>query len=300
MFEGAEGKRIVMAMRALEEKILAKVEKSLAGMRVEMMQANANLAAEVETHAAEQKELCSKVDDMNMEAFESRSDLLERLEDIKAEISQDALDSRIDLLASIEELDMKIKGTSATVMEMSSVERQLEQDIAQRGDFEFNLQDITQQSAFVIESLETQLEKDIAQQNGTDFGSDEQDEQDEVYKAEVQALAYRPSVEAVAPDVIKPRKAEEQNRCAVTTSACSLDMSQQPAKSPPTEHDQDMWSALPTNLISGVPYSSKMSMASVPFSRKPAPLAQGFNIHRPRPVGRMSSCHSAPVLEPLF
>jgi hypothetical protein len=300
MFEGVEGKRLVMAMKALEEKILAKVEKSLVAMREEMKQENASLEKEVSGVAADQKELCSKVDEISMEALESRSDLLDRLD----EISREALESRIDCLASLEDIDTKIKDIQAATNGIESLETQLDKDILQQNSAEMSARDLEfamKKAAAImeIESLEAQLEKEILLQNGTDFDGIDHEDHVDVCEAEVQAMGNMLGAEATAPDA----HAAQSSSDAKETSACSLDLAPQPSsKLPPTPYDQiqDMWSAASINWTSGASYSNKVSTAGASYSRKPAPFAQGFNIHRPRPVGRMTSCHSAPLLEPLF
>jgi hypothetical protein len=304
MFEGVEGKRLVMAMKALEEKILAKVEKSLVAMREEMKQENASLEKGVSCVAADQKELCSKVDDISMEALESRSDLLDRLD----EISREALESRIDCLASLEDIDTKIKHIQTTTVGIESLESQLDKDILQQNSAELSARELdieTKKAAasMKIESLEAQLEREILLQNGADFDCTDQEEHVDVYEAEVQAMGNTAAAEATVPNAPVSQTSEKMSSDAKETSACSLDLAhQQSSKLPPTPYDQiqDMWSTASLNWTAAASYSSKASIAGASYSRKPAPFAQGFTIHRPRPVGRMTSCHSAPLLEPLF
>merc|ERR1719359_1458704 len=102
-FEGPEGKRLVMAMKALEEKIVAHVDKSLVEMRQAIKENTLKSEAQswmLKNIVAEQKDLSSNVEDLSMEAFESRSDLLAQLE----EVSREALESRSDLITRLDEI----------------------------------------------------------------------------------------------------------------------------------------------------------------------------------------------------
>jgi hypothetical protein len=322
MFEGVEGKRIVMAMKALEERILAKVEKSLVGMREEMKSESAGLEKEVKDIAAEQKEFCSKVDDVSMEAFESRSDLLDRLE----EISREALESRIDHLKSIEDIETKIKdmqrmqgmqgcaspcASYALPQAMAnfgteSLETQLERDILQQNNAEMDIDmkfDHAEGFNMEIESLEAQLEQEILLQNGADFVPARHVLRDPDAIESLPDVPIPEKIEIVQADTDAPNQQaiEKDGPDVMETSACSLDLARQPSsKLTSKAHDQDMWSPSSINWMSGASYSNKISVAGVSYSRKPASFAQGFNVHRPRPVGRMTSCHSAPLLQPLF
>merc|ERR1719353_1330047 len=101
-FEGPEGQRMVMAMKALEEKIIARVENSLVEMRQDIQQNKSKSQADSEmlrNVVAEQDDLSSRVDALSKEAFESRLDLITRTE----EISQEAFEMRADCLASLDE-----------------------------------------------------------------------------------------------------------------------------------------------------------------------------------------------------
>jgi len=298
MFEGAEGKRLVMAMKALEEKILAKVEVSLGSMREEMKREHSSLKSEVKEVAEEQRDLYNKVDEISTEAFECRSDLLDRLD----EISREALESRIDLVASLEDIEMKIDSSRETTMGIESLDAQLEQDILQQNltELEFELKTESAPKAVDrIESLEAQLEQVISLQNGADFDVFDEGENYNDYEAEVQAMGNMCDSEADALDTLAAT--EKPASDAMELSACGLDLCAQSSPKPPSgTRSQDMWNPTTINWASGVPYSNKVSIAGDTFGRKTSPFAQGFNIHRPRPVGRMTSCQSAPLLEPLF
>merc|ERR1739838_32938 len=100
-----------------------------------------------------------------------------------------------------------------------------------------------------IESLEAQLEKEILLQNGTDFDGIDHEDHVDVYEAEVQAMGNMLGAEATAPDA----PAAQSSSDAKETSACSLDLAPQPSsKLPPTTYDQiqDMWSAASINWTS--------------------------------------------------
>merc|ERR1719247_2435231 len=128
-FEGPEGKRLVMAMKALEDKIVARVEQSLITMRQDIKQTN----TKTEAQSWMQKDLSQRMEDLNTEAMDSRTDLLQRLEEISLEayesrcdlltrtdeISSEALEARVDCMASLEELEQKIMSGASAVSQLS-------------------------------------------------------------------------------------------------------------------------------------------------------------------------------------
>merc|ERR1712139_333825 len=96
-------------------------------------------------------------------------------------------------------------------------------------------------------------------------------------------------------------------------TAFDLDMSEQvQAETPKESKDLNInWSSASRAEI---PFSAKKGFADelynsanmvVPpaftaFNKKPPMIATNFNVHRPRPVARMTSSQSMPGLAPLF
>merc|ERR1719253_1429188 len=88
-FYGEEGKRTLLAMKALEEKICAKVGRALATMRHDIdaklesvEQCNLKTVAQSAPQVVHEKfqDLSDQVLQLSLEAFESRSDLLAQME----------------------------------------------------------------------------------------------------------------------------------------------------------------------------------------------------------------------------
>mmetsp|Transcript_17396 Transcript_17396/g.32785 ORF Transcript_17396/g.32785 Transcript_17396/m.32785 type:complete len:343 (+) Transcript_17396:52-1080(+) len=299
-FEGPEGRRIVMAMKALEEKILTKVERSFVGMRRDLEQTNAKLCMEVipavqklgtevitnandleQTNAklcmevipavqklgkeviSNERYLCSKVDELSMEAFESRSDLLAQID----EISREALESRADLLASVEEIEARMKNTSPA---MESLEVKMNDGSAA-------IQD--------LENLEMQLDKDIAQANHELDSA----QQEDLRNLQAEVCALDQNCEAK----------EEKKHTAIDLDLSSRHSSEEERKPAFLLQPQD---GFYSDALGGALYSSKNTLSaptSAMFSKKSAPFAHGFNIHRPRSLARMTSSSSTPLLAPL-
>merc|ERR1719291_807247 len=72
-FEGPEGRKLVMAFKGLEDKILANVERSLRSIRQEVMPG-------IDKLASEQAELRHSLDAFGRDAFESRADLIAQID----------------------------------------------------------------------------------------------------------------------------------------------------------------------------------------------------------------------------
>jgi len=326
-FEGPEGRRMVMVMKALEEKILAQVETTLVGMRKEIQQNKSKSEAQswmLKNIVAEQKDLSTRIDTLGAEAFESRSDLMAEIDEVSREalesrsdliaraeeISKEAFEARIDCLASLDELDTKLKAwiplretqleqdmlseVPATVPGEAEMQ-QLEESRAKISDLVAKLQDKANtsnllaglQSAVTTATNESTAKSDAALHRA-----------DEVFVAESDAALHQ------APDI--PAKQQ---------TACDLDLSDHVSSSNSKESkDLGAWLQHPGLRAAEAPYSSKlglkgelfanaMKMTAAPsmaFNKRPPLAAPTFNLHRPRPVTHMTSSQSMPFLAPLF
>lgn len=331
-FEGPEGKRMMMAFKALEEKILAKVERSLAGMHENIEQTEKKLSIDImpmiESLAEEQKDLSNKVNEISMESFESRSDLIAQID----EISREALESRIDCLASLEELQIKMDNTM-DMKDLECLEMQLDQDMDIQADFDFH-------SAQKDDHLETLLaEVRALGQNQTaqsaeqfapssQAASDEKDQATEQKHTTCDAdfedwtppktLGKTQTVDSAKVIVSSSRAASDQSDEATKQrrTACDLDLSDEAFTNTQDKgnqpHEWLQWArdhnfngpdGRRQSSPAGALYSSKQTSAEAlgrPFEKKPVPFAHGFNIHRPRPTARLASCQSMPLLAPLY
>jgi hypothetical protein len=327
-FEGPEGKRLVMAMKGLEEKVLAQVEKSLAGIRQEVKQTTVKSEAAswmLRNIVAEQKDLSSRVDELSTEAFESRSDLLAQLDEISREalesradliartdeISQEALEARIDNLASLEDLEKKIDA-SVLVKDLDENREEepgfAEDTLASRlGNADLELLD---QQRDRINDLMTKLEAQVDQAKVTNllelFGS-------AVNSANNEASTL-PSCESTSSttcssheEVVLRKKMENKQ------TALDLDLADGKSSALAESRTMNSWSAWSSPLPAEISYSSKkdvaenfdsrtnaiLASASAMFTKTPSALVAPFNVHRPRPLARMTSSQSMPMLAPL-
>lgn len=305
-FEGADGRRLVMAMKALEEKILANVEKSLVDMRKDIKQVNlkSDTASWMFRNiVAEQKEMTSRINELSIEALESRSDLLAQLEEVSREalesrsdlisitdeLSHEAFESRMDCMASVEELEQKITAAFPLSMRtVESVETQLKQEERQEDREPRDIElDLLEQQKAKINDLLQQMED----------------------KAKVDNLISGLQNVVSAAASVPPETAP-----TTIQSACDLDLSNDvdlSSKTPKESKNFDAWlQSSGSNLIE-IPYSEKTSFAGdfyngvatpapFAFSKKSVLAAPLPNVHRPRPVARMTSSQSVPMLEPLF
>lgn len=300
-FEGQEGRKFVMAMKALEEKVLAQVEKSLVPMRHDIQQ----IKQKSETSSwmfrnivAEQKDLSSRIDELNAEAFESRSDVIAQLEELSREafesrfdlitrcdeICQETLESRMDCMASLEELEKRID----TVIPMAKSEQDM---IASSPELEQ-----LEEQRKTINGLVAKFEDKAKVSNllaGLRHAVDAAQKEDAV-KAELPAKAELP---------------QQDEATAKTVSACDLDLSDNSSSSAQKESSHlGCWSHSSSEYLGAVPYSAKIGLADfsgttamTAFSKKSNLVAPpSFNVHRPRPLARMTSCQSMPLLAPLF
>lgn len=307
-FDGPEGRRTVMAMKALEEKILSQVERSLVGMRQEIQQSNLKSQTTswmLRNVVAEQKDLSSRIDELSMEAFESRSDLLAQMDDLSREafesrsdllaradeIIQEAFEARVDCVASLEELEKKI--CISTPMDyIVALETPLEQDEVA----------VLEEAKVKITSLVGQLEDKA---NVSDLLARLRDA---VARATDEATANSAAtfqMEAAVSCNATLHEVDEVPEQKQT--ACSLDLLTHTSLSTVKETTaSDMWLQWSdTCCPAEVPYSTKTcppyAINSSTFNKKSFLPPPSINVQcRPRPVARMTSSQSMPLLTPLF
>lgn len=289
-FEGPEGRRLVMAMKALEEKILSKVDMSLVPMRRDIEQTNAKLGNQViptlqklgKEMISNERYLCDKVDELSMEAFHSRSDLLIQID----EINREAMESRADLLAALEELETRLKLDK----DMTSLEIKANDSSA---------------AIKNLEDLEMQLDKDIAQAS-RELDSTQQEDLGNL-QAEVCALDQKEMAACRGTAAPSSQAASTQGSKSKEEKHSAMDLDMSSWHSSKEEMKLDFSLQLSKDIFSsgasgGALYSSKMTPTppnSVMFAKKSMPFAHGFNMHRPRPLARMTSSSSTPLLAPL-
>lgn len=318
-FEGPDGKKMVMAMKALEEKVLAQVEKSLVGMRQTIhentIKSDAgswmlrNIVEEQKDFLAEQQEQSSRIDELSAEAFESRSDLIAQLDELAREalesrsdliarteeISQETFDARVESLTSFLDLDNKIDA-SMRMKDSESLATPLEHDIAEQamgpraGNPELELLD--KQKARITDLLE-----------GLEAAGNPELESLETHRVNISDLLEGLEDQIKVTNLLaKLQDASSETLCGGDAApekeqtALDLDLSEHCHSSTLKESENVStripWSAFSTEEIS---YSSKNT-----FNMMPAPVSTTFNVHRPRPIARMTSSQSVPLLAPLF
>lgn len=301
-FEGPDGRRMVMAMKALEEKILARVETTLLGMRQDIQQNKSKAQAQswmLRNIVAEQKDLSTRVDELSKEAFESRSDLMAQIDEVSREalesrsdlmtrveeLSQEAFEARLDCLASLEDLEQKI--------ESSNIE--LEEDtlpevcVRKPGDAELE----------VLETHRAKISDLVAKlEDKANVGNLLAGLQNAVTSATKKSVAKSDPVA----DLHMDQALEKQ------LTALELDVAGHTSSTTLKEPKSlDAWLKWPALGAAEVSYSDKALFSSsmkIPpcssFNKKSSFVAPTFNVHRPRPVAHLTSSQSMPFLAPLF
>lgn len=313
-FEGPEGRRMVMAMKGLEEKILANVEKSLVSMRQEIQQQKSKSQAQswmLKNIVAEQKDLRDRVKAMNTEAFESRLDLMDKID----EISREALESRSDLIARTEEICQEaFESRLDCLTTLDDLEQKI-QALLPANDFESEETEVEHEDALaVLDTHKAKIDDLMAKlEDKANVGN---------LLASLHNVVTNPteepaeksndtSVEAEEEPAVEAEKEPEQQ-----PSALDLDMAG-PSSSTTFKEPKsvDAWLKFSEPLTGEISFGDKANFAgalcggsikmSVPsrggFNKKAAFAAPTFNIHqRPRPVAHMTSSQSMPFLAPLF
>merc|ERR1719291_688194 len=89
-FEGPEGRKLVMAFKGLEDKILANVDRSLTSIRQDIA-SSVNIVQKVVPNidklVSEHAELRDSLDALGRDAFESRSDLVAQIDAISRDFA---------------------------------------------------------------------------------------------------------------------------------------------------------------------------------------------------------------------
>lgn len=172
-----------MAMQALEEKIVARVEKSWAESRKDLEQKASATSWMLRNLVAEQKDLREKLDEISTEAFESRSDFVSQHQHVEQkasatswmlrnlvaeqkdlrekldELSDEAFESRSDLIARVDQISVPVESDLVAHIHKISADA-----FEARADLTAQLEDIKREAfearVDFIESLE-QLERKI-------------------------------------------------------------------------------------------------------------------------------------------
>lgn len=305
-FEGPEGRHMVMAMKGLEEKILANVEKSLVGMRQEIQEQKSKSQAQswmLKNIVAEQKDLRDRVESMNTEAFESRLDLMDKID----EISREALESRSDLIARTEEICQEaFESRLECLTSLDDLEQKI-QAFLPANDFESEETEVEQEDALeVLETHKAKIDDLMAKLEDKANTSN--------LLASLQKVATTPVEESAEKASETPVEAEEQQ--GKQPSAFDLDMAG-PSSSTSLKEPKslDAWLKFPELGTGEIAFGDKANFAGAlsggsikmaapsrsGFNKKSAFAAPTFNIHqRPRPVAHMTSSQSMPFLAPLF
>jgi hypothetical protein len=305
-----------MAMKALEDKILARVESSMDEIRQDLKKSidKSNLQSDTASWmfrniVAEQKELSSKVEQVSMEAFESRSDMVAQLEELSREalesrvdllartdeISCEALEARVDYCASFAELERRLdSGNAAT--DVVCIDAHLD-SFAQAPELEF-LEESKIHLNYLIEQFEDQAKTSnliASLTNAVRSVSRDTTGQDIDVGQEVQ-------------EVVCPEKDQASNE---KLSACELDLKVgEEAKSLEALPLQSlgMWQAeaIYSNKkkSAGNLYGSPTIAVSMPpyisIGKQCVANNSSFSVYRRRPVAHMASSQSMPLLVPLF
>jgi len=304
--ERAEARTMRHAAKALEDKMMSRVEKALAEMQKQIEQTDRkvtnSIAPMVSNLANEQIDIREKLDEMNTEAFESRSDVLQSLDDLEKKLEAmnvEALECRIDSITSFEEMEKKLNDvTKGLVPSSQSVVALPEITEAATGALK-ELEDLCLQASreAALEAASTihseasrakELDELLAQQAENELEALEQSCLESL-RAEVRGLQQpRPAADA----------SESSPSVAIASSFQSMVKMVVPAP--------DALSApLGKDLFGSVAFSSsKLSLdtaGGVASSTKKAPagLAPAALGARPRASGRMTSYNSMPLLPPL-
>lgn len=305
--ERAEARTMRHAAKALEDKMMSRVEKALAEMQKQIDQTDRkvtnSIAPMVRNLANEQIDIRVTLEEMNTEAFESRADVLQSLDDLEKKLEAmnvEALECRIDSITSFEEMEKKLNDvTKGLVPSAQSVVALPEITEAATGALK-ELEDLCLQASreAALEAASTihseasrakELDDLLAQQAENELEALEQQTCLESLRAEVRGLQQpRPAADA----------SESSPSVAIASSFQSMVKMVVPAP--------DALSApLGKDLFGSVAFSSsKLSLdtaGGVAFSTKKAPagLAPATLGARPRASGRMTSYNSMPLLPPL-
>lgn len=304
-FEGPEGRRMVMAMKGLEEKILANVEKSLVSMRQEIQQQKSKSQAQswmLKNIVAEQKDLRDRVKAMNTEAFESRLDLMDKID----EISREALESRSDLIARTEEICQEaFESRLDCLTTLDDLEQKI-QAFLPADDFESEETEVEQEDALeVLATHRAKIDDLMAKLEDKANVSN--------LLSSLQKVVTSAAEECAEKSNETPVEAEKEQE--KQPSAFDLDMAGPSCSTIVKEpKPMDAWlqfAELGTGEISfgdKANFGGALSGGSIKivpsqnaFNKKSTFPTPTFNIHqRARPVARMTSSQSMPFLAPLF
>lgn len=107
------------AVQALEQRLLAKMDLSIAQVQQNMDQKECNLRADIDQMVwninMKSNELSRNIDTIGAESFGSRTDLMAQIDELRIELSKEAFEARADSLESFRELEEKMADLSKTI-----------------------------------------------------------------------------------------------------------------------------------------------------------------------------------------
>eukprot|EP00929_Paragymnodinium_shiwhaense_P013291 TRINITY_DN121156_c0_g1_i1.p1 TRINITY_DN121156_c0_g1~~TRINITY_DN121156_c0_g1_i1.p1 ORF type:complete len:403 (-),score=120.78 TRINITY_DN121156_c0_g1_i1:165-1373(-) len=312
--ERPEAQTMRKVSKALEDRIMARVEQTLVQMQKQIEQTDLkvtrSIAPMVRNLANEQIDIREKLEEMNNEAFESRQDLVQGLDELEQKLdalSGEALECRIDSIASFEAMEKKLSDVARGLLPSSEAVvtlpalseaatgalKQLE-DICLEASKETALQaaaDMTAEADCLRE-----LDDMMTRQAEHDLESMEQTLRDSLatIQAEVRGLAqpvqsHRPSAVDSSPSASKKAARVEEASHFVKMVVPAAEAAQP---------------AMGQSMFGAISFGSKMSLeppgvAVYGAKKAPAGLSPAAMVARPRASGRMTSYSSMPLLPPL-
>lgn len=286
------------AMFALEDRLLSKMERSFAEVRVDMAQSECDLRADFDAMVRKinmrLNNLDMTIDQIGAESFESRSDLLDRVD----ELGKEAFEVRADTLESFKELEEKMAGLS-----QEAFEARADSCLASFQELQETMAGLTQDGASAamhdLEFLEAQLEQETAAEAQRDLDEAQQDSLQTLQDQEVVRNLGQRQAASGSECCVDPAADAKLHQKGKT--AFEIDMMEQHDTTTfqmgPMLDEYKQWSKLG---VAAIPFSSKLSMQGPPCvstSTKLAHFADTFAA--PRPPARMTSSRSMPLLAPL-
>lgn len=281
------------AIWAVEERLLAKMERKFAEVRVDIAQSECDLRAEFDGMVRKinmrLNNLDMNIDQIGAESFESRADLLDRVD----ELGKEAFEVRADTLERFQELEEKMAGLS-----QEAFDARADSCLASFEEMKETMAGLTQNTSAAmhdVEFLEAQLEQESDVEAQRDLDEAQQDSLQALQDA-VRSLSQK-QVECCEQDPATSAKLDQKGK-----TAFEIDMMEQrdtnTSQQGPTLDEYKQLSKL--GVAATIPFSSKLNMPAPPCvstTTKAAHFANTFAA--PRPPARMTSSSSMPLLAPL-
>jgi len=298
--ERAEARTMRNAAKVLEDRLMLRVEQALAGMQKQIdhtdMKVTKSLSPMVRNLANEQIDIRVKLEEMNTEAFESRSDILQSLDELEQKLNamnEEALECRLDSITSFDAMEQKLQDVARGLLPSSQPVVALpEISEAATGALK-ELEDICLQASkeAALEAA-SQIQSEATRARELDLLLTQQAE------AELESLEQMSleSLQAEVKGLHQPRQAAEPSEAAPAASKAAAPAATVAVVVPPADAAP---ASLGKNMFGSISFSSKMTLespADIAYSAKKAPAVLGA---RPRASGRMTSYNSMPLLPPL-